>query len=30
MQEIIYDKDRGNLVGRCKKVDIARKIIISK
>lgn len=30
MQEIIYDKDRGNLVDRCKRVDIARRIIISK
>ena len=30
MYEIIYDKDRGNLADRCKRVDLARKIIISK
>lgn len=30
MQKIIYDKDRGNLANRCKRVEIVRKIIISK
>ncbi len=30
MQDIIYDKDRGNLFNRCKKVDLVRKIILSK
>lgn len=30
MKKIIYDKDRRNLVDRCKRVDIAKKIIISK